>query len=159
MSWIRQVRKWLLGPLEQRGARRSPGAGMFVHYWTGGAPAPCKISNISPMGAYIEGVDHWFPGTVISLTFQIGPQRPAGTPDGVNGSVSGLATSSAMGISATVVRREVQGFAVLFLFQDSRQKTRFHQFVHEALASRGCDFAGGGHRQEERRPGWKVAHA
>ena len=43
---------------------------MVAYYFTGGSPAPQRISNISVTGFYLQTDERWMPGTVVRMTLQ-----------------------------------------------------------------------------------------
>jgi len=99
---------------------------MVAHYWTGGAPIPRSITNISTNGAYIQASDSWQPGTVITLTLQA--EHSAAVPRNGNGLPAPFA------VRAVVVRAVTDGFAVQFLFGNHREKAEFGRFLKEAVS-------------------------
>lgn len=131
MRWVIRMRQLLKGPRDRRKSPRSPGGALVAHYWTGGAPAPRKVSNVSADGAYIEAPDMWHPGTIISLTFQL---SSADTPssDG-NGGNPGKGTLSPCIVRAAVVRAAAEGFGVRFLFGDHHESIGFQRFLRGAV--------------------------
>lgn len=105
----------------------------MAHYWTGGAPSPRRVSNVSVDGAYIEAPDKWYPGTVITLIFQRGSARPPNREE----HTSNRGELSPCTIRAVVVRSAPDGFGVEFLFGDDDERTGFQQFLEEALGTDG----------------------
>jgi len=130
MRWMARIREWLEGPRNQRKVARHPGGGLLTYYWTGGTPQPRKVANISTQGAYIQAPDTWYPGTIITLTFQLGTSGAA-----VNGSGNGSGEPAAVSraVRALVVRREAGGFGVQFLFGDRHDKAGLARFLQEAV--------------------------
>ena len=126
MSWLAQIRQWLTGKRDRRKVPRSPGGSIVAHYWSGGAPAPRKVANVSADGVYIETPDTWSPGTVIALTFQVVPETGEGTDRAL------AEPAACVVVAAMVVRTGADGFGLRFLFADNRQKARFQQFLSEA---------------------------
>jgi hypothetical protein len=43
---------------------------MVAHYFTGGAPKPHEVADISMTGMYLLTDDRWMPGTMIQMTLQ-----------------------------------------------------------------------------------------
>src|ERR1043165_6040112 len=79
MRWVVRMRQWLEARQDRKKSPRSPGGALIAHYWTGGAPAPRCVANVSPDGAYIQAPDTWYPGTVITLTFQLSSKHASST--------------------------------------------------------------------------------
>ena len=129
MRWVERIRRSREGPQDQRRSPRSPGGGLVAHYWTGGAPSPRRVSNVSVDGAYIEAPDKWYPGTVITLIFQLGCAHPE-TRDQ---DASNRGELSPCTIRAVVVRSAPDGFGVEFLFGNGDERAGFQQFLWEAL--------------------------
>lgn len=56
--------------LDRRRAYRLSEPDLVAYYFTGGAPRPHRIENISVTGCYMDTDDLWMPGTVIRMTLQ-----------------------------------------------------------------------------------------
>lgn len=57
-------------PEDRRRADRQSLSGLVAYYFTGGSPAPQRISNISVTGFYLQTDERWMPGTVVRMTLQ-----------------------------------------------------------------------------------------
>jgi len=57
-------------PSDRRRAGRLPTPGLVAYFFTGGAPKPHKIENISITGFYLTTNERWIPGTIIRMTLQ-----------------------------------------------------------------------------------------
>jgi len=55
---------------DRRRAHRIPMPDLVAYFWTGGAPRPHRISNISITGFYMQTDDLWMPGTIMRMTLQ-----------------------------------------------------------------------------------------
>lgn len=55
---------------DRRRAYRRYVPGMVAHYFTGGAPKPHEVADISMTGFYVLTQDRWMPGTMIQMTLQ-----------------------------------------------------------------------------------------
>jgi hypothetical protein len=64
-NWLQ--RWWSPDP---RKAPREKAPGMAAYYWTGGAPQPRQIRDISSTGLYVVTEERWYPGTLILMTIQ-----------------------------------------------------------------------------------------
>jgi hypothetical protein len=62
-NWLQ--RWWSPDP---RKAPREPASGLAAYYWTGGAPEPAGIRDISATGLYLVTEERWYPGTLILMT-------------------------------------------------------------------------------------------
>jgi hypothetical protein len=61
--------KWLFpDPPDPRKASRQPVAGLVAHFFTGGAPQPHEVRDVSPTGLYVVTTERWYPGTLIRMT-------------------------------------------------------------------------------------------
>ncbi len=78
-SWKIRLLRWLFPelvigeaqrPHDRRRADRQSLPGLIAYYFTGGAPEPHKISNISVTGFYLHTDERWMPGTVVRMTLQ-----------------------------------------------------------------------------------------
>jgi hypothetical protein len=84
-------------------------------------------------GAYIEAPDKWYPGTVITLIFQLGSAHPASQGE----VTANKAELSPCTIRAVVVRSAPDGFGVEFLFGNDDERSGFQQFLWDALGMDG----------------------
>jgi hypothetical protein len=62
--WFSEDRK------ERRRAERRSAATLAAYFWTGGAPAPHQIRDISHTGLYLVTEERWYPGTLVMMTLQ-----------------------------------------------------------------------------------------
>ncbi len=65
-------RNWLerwLRP-DPRKAPREPTPGLAAYYWTGAAPRPHRVRDVSSSGLYLVTEDRWYPGTLVLMTLQ-----------------------------------------------------------------------------------------
>ena len=78
-SWKIRLLRWLFPelvigeterPRDRRRADRQSLPGLIAYYFTGGAPEPHKISNISVTGFYLHTDERWMPGTIVRMTLQ-----------------------------------------------------------------------------------------
>jgi hypothetical protein len=78
-SWKIRLLRWLFPelvigeaerPRDRRRADRQSLPGLIAYYFTGGAPEPHKISDISVTGFYLHTDERWMPGTVVRMTLQ-----------------------------------------------------------------------------------------
>jgi hypothetical protein len=61
--------RWLFAdPVDPRKALRLPVPGLVAHFFTGGAPVPHAIRDVSATGLYVVTTERWYPGTVIRMT-------------------------------------------------------------------------------------------
>ena len=72
-SFRTRFKQWL-NPMATPSDRRRNGRryvpGMVAHYFTGGAPKPHEVADISMTGMYLLTEDRWMPGTMIQMTLQ-----------------------------------------------------------------------------------------
>jgi hypothetical protein len=57
-------------PSDRRRTSRRYVPGVVAHYFTGGAPKPHDVADISMGGMYLLTDDRWMPGTMIQMTLQ-----------------------------------------------------------------------------------------
>lgn len=78
-SWKIRILRWLFPdliihevtkPHDRRRADRQSLPGLIAYFFTGGAPEPHKVGNISVTGFYLHTEERWMPGTVIRMTLQ-----------------------------------------------------------------------------------------
>jgi hypothetical protein len=70
MKEVKPPRSWLdrwWSP-DPRKAPREPAFGLAAYYWTGSAPEPHDIKDISSTGLYLVTEERWYPGTLILMT-------------------------------------------------------------------------------------------
>jgi hypothetical protein len=68
-----KLKQWLhptSSPSDRRRASRRYVPGMVAHYFTGGAPKPKSVADVSMSGIYLLTDDRWMPGTLIQMTLQ-----------------------------------------------------------------------------------------
>lgn len=68
-----RLRHWLnpdAAPSDRRRSERRYVPGMVAHYFTGGAPRPHVVADISMTGFYLQTEDRWMTGTMIQMTIQ-----------------------------------------------------------------------------------------
>ena len=69
-----RFKRWLnpVAPVagDRRRAYRRYVPGMVAHYYTGGAPTPHEVADISMTGFYLLTDDRWMPETMIQMTLQ-----------------------------------------------------------------------------------------
>jgi hypothetical protein len=69
-----RFKRWLnpVAPVagDRRRAHRRYVPGMVAHYYTGGAPTPHEVADISMTGFYLLTEDRWMPETMIQMSLQ-----------------------------------------------------------------------------------------
>lgn len=58
------------GPADRRRTSRHRARGLVAYYYTGGAPKPHRIGDISTTGFYLLTEERWLPDTIIRMTLQ-----------------------------------------------------------------------------------------
>ncbi len=99
-EWLNPVRT----PSDRRRSERRYVPGMFAHYFTGGAPKPHQVADISLTGFYLLTEDRWMTGTVIQMTMQK-PSRRGG--------------KQSITVLSRVVRRGSDGVGAEFVMPES----------------------------------------
>jgi hypothetical protein len=76
-----RLQKWLAGQAalgrNMRRSERISIPGLVAFYWSGGAPRPHQVVNISRTGFYLRTSELWSPDTIVRMTLQR-PQHKAG---------------------------------------------------------------------------------
>ncbi|HEU5022007.1 MAG TPA: PilZ domain-containing protein [Bryobacteraceae bacterium] len=98
-------------PSDPRRAPRLAEREMVVEYWDGVAPVGTGIRDISESGAYICTTEKWYSGAIIRLVFR------------------GREAKTRVTVLAQVVRQAEDGFAMEFMFNNSRQRQDFRRFL------------------------------
>lgn len=63
---------WLVGDLDRRRGKRHAKPGISAYYcdWDGTISLPHEVREISESGAYLLTGKRWYPGTILSMTFE-----------------------------------------------------------------------------------------
>ena len=107
-------------PSDRRRADRRYIPGMVAHYFTGGAPKPLTVADISMSGFYLLTEDRWMPGTMIQMTMQKLNKR--GEP------------KQSITVLSKIVRRGADGVGAEFVMPESIDSTS-----HDIQPSRATD--------------------
>jgi hypothetical protein len=69
-SPLGKLGRWLFSsdPADPRRTTRKPVPGLVAHFFTGGAPHPHEVRDVSSTGLYVVTTERWYPGTVIRMT-------------------------------------------------------------------------------------------
>lgn len=75
LPFATRVQRWLAGESISLSGNRRRGervelAGLVAFYFTGGAPIPHEIINISSSGLYLRSKDLWSPNTLVRMTIE-----------------------------------------------------------------------------------------
>jgi hypothetical protein len=103
-----KFRQWLnpvSSPSDRRRAARRYVPGMVAHYFTGGAPKPKDVADISISGMYLLTDDRWMPGTMIQMTLQ----KPCAYGE----------KKQSMNVLSRIVRRGSDGVAIEFIMPEA----------------------------------------
>lgn len=90
---------------DRRRAYRRYVPGMVAHYYTGGAPRPHDIADISMTGFYVLTQDRWMPDTMIQMTLQ----KPCAKGE----------RKQSISVLSKIVRRGTDGVAAEFVMAES----------------------------------------
>jgi hypothetical protein len=107
-----RIREWITKLTDRRRGSRFRIESLQAHYWTGAAPHPVDVRDISLYGAYIIATDSFYPATLLQIVLT--NQGEAGAH---------------ICVCARVQRNTQDGFCVSFLFSDLRQRRLFRQFL------------------------------
>jgi hypothetical protein len=78
---------------------------MVAHYFTGGAPKPKNVADISMSGMYLLTDDRWMPGTMIQMTLQ----KPCASGE----------KKQSINVLSRIVRRGSDGVAIEFIMPEA----------------------------------------
>jgi hypothetical protein len=67
-SWLQRLLS--PDPPEPRKTLRAEVPDLAAYFWTGGAPQPHAIRNISSTGMYVVTDERWYPGTLVQMTLR-----------------------------------------------------------------------------------------
>jgi hypothetical protein len=69
-STLGKLGRWLFSsdPADPRRTNRKPVPGLIAHFFTGGAPHPHEVRDVSATGLYVVTTERWYPGTLIRMT-------------------------------------------------------------------------------------------
>ena len=103
-----KFKQWLnpsSSPSDRRRTTRRYVPGMVAHYFTGGAPKPHNIADISMSGMYLLTDDRWMPGTMIQMTLQ----KPCSQGE----------KKQSINVLSRIVRRGSDGIAAEFVMSEA----------------------------------------
>lgn len=103
-----KFRQWLhptSSPSDRRRAARRYVPGVVAHYFTGGAPKPKNVADISMSGMYLLTDDRWMPGTMIQMTLQ----KPCASGE----------KKQSINVLSRIVRRGSDGVAIEFIMPEA----------------------------------------
>jgi hypothetical protein len=106
-SWFWKL--LLNGPREQRQGVRTPLAGLVVYFFTGSAPIPHPVRDISATGLFVLTSERWYPGTFVRLTLTDKREPTA---------------ERTITLHAKVIRSTDDGVALKFLLQQKDRQLR-----------------------------------
>jgi hypothetical protein len=92
-------------PSDRRRNSRRYVPGMVAHYFTGGAPKPHDVADISMTGMYLLTDDRWMPGTMIQMTLQ----KPCAQGE----------KKQSINVLSRIVRRGSDGVAAEFVMSEA----------------------------------------
>jgi hypothetical protein len=98
-------------PDDKRGALREAIPGLTAFFFTGGAPVPHGIRDVSETGIYVLTEERWYPGTVIRMTLTDQRQPTA---------------ERSFTVNAMVMRWGNDGVGLHFVFQDKKDRRRLN---------------------------------
>jgi PilZ domain len=104
---------------DRRDAERHRTPQLQAYYWTGAAPAPHSVRDISSAGAYLVTEERWHPGTVLMLTLQRMDKYIRGRPRSIT-------------LQSKVVRWGIDGVGFAFVFPATTDFREWDAYVHGA---------------------------
>jgi hypothetical protein len=121
-SFTNRIKSWFSD--ENKNRRRSPRCRrplVVAHFWTGGAPQPIIIRDISTTGFFLLTEERWYVGTIVRMTLQR-LDCDAEDPD------------QHLTVQSRVVRIDTEGVAFEFalaMHWDGRSRQRRRELVTE----------------------------
>jgi hypothetical protein len=117
----RKKRGWLerflsSEPDDKRGALRESIPGLTAFFFTGGAPIPHGIRDVSETGIYVLTEERWYPGTVIRMTLTDQREPTA---------------ERSFTVNAMVMRWGNDGVGLHFIFQTKKDRKRANMTAQE----------------------------
>jgi hypothetical protein len=106
-NWLQ--RWWDMDSAEKRSSPRETLPSIVAFYFSGGAPVPHGLRNISLDGAFVYTDERWFPGTIVRMTLADHREPSA---------------SRSITLNAMVVRSENDGVGFQFFFMKEKNQRR-----------------------------------
>jgi hypothetical protein len=120
-SWPKKKKSWLerflsTEPDDKRGVLRESIPGLTAFFFTGGAPVPHGIWDISETGVYVITDERWYPGTVVRMTLTDQREPTA---------------ERSFTVNAMVMRWGNDGVGLHFIFHDKKDRRRGNLSLEE----------------------------
>ena len=127
LSFATRVQRWLSGDSISISGNRRRGErvslpGLVAFYFTGGAPKPHDIVNISSSGLYLRSKEMWYPNTLVRMTLE----RPIPERD----------EKKSISVLARVVRVDDGGIGHEFVTSEALQRLHARELLHEQGTNR-----------------------
>jgi len=90
--------------------------------WNGGASTRYEVKGVSPNAAYIVTGDTWYPGTIVTMTFQYDPYYMQVAA--INGHARAFVR-----VRAKIIRHRQDGAEVRFVYLNEHERKRFKEFL------------------------------
>ena len=90
---------------------------LAAYYWSGAAPVPHPVRDVSVLGAFILTSEKWVQGTIINLMLQRGSQ------------VAG--SDAALSLRSRVTAQAPDGVRVKFLYLNRREREAARKFFRK----------------------------
>jgi hypothetical protein len=117
-SWLQRLLS--PDPPEPRKTLRAVVPDLAAYFWTGAAPRPHAIRNISSTGMYVVTEERWYPGTLVQMTL-----RKAGR--------DGVGAEASIALLARVSRWGNDGVGLAFVVRDHRASRAGEAAPSEAI--------------------------
>jgi len=121
------VQRWLAGESISLSGNRRHGEriglpGLVAFYFTGGAPKPHEILNISSSGLYLRSKEQWYPNTLVRMTLERQDQQ--------------LGENRSISVLARVVRIDDGGIGHEFVTTEVLSNLRTRDFLPQEGTNR-----------------------
>jgi hypothetical protein len=117
VAHARRFLEWLFGmPRTETVAPKYPST-LSAWYWNGGTSIGAQVKEISHGGAHLYTPETWYPGTILTITFQCG--------SGKNGAKS----ADFLTVPCKVTGHEQDGMRVVFMCAGSEERKALQHFI------------------------------
>ena len=98
---------------------------LVAFFWNGSVPKRYEVRKVTLDSAYVVTDDKWYPGTILTMTFQYDPYYLQVAPINGNGKAS-------LRMRAKIVDFGHDGVGVRFIFLNKDERRRFECFLSGA---------------------------
>jgi hypothetical protein len=111
---------------DPRKAPREQAPGLAAYYWTGAAPEPHDIRDISATGLYVITEERWYPGTLVLMTL-------------TNTDRGDKCAERSIAVHSRAIRWGNDGVGLQFVLANNQDKSRWPNLVVDGLDRKELD--------------------